>query len=99
MSITKGNNRVLLVEADDSIQRIIAYHLKKAGFHDFTYAYAINESAAKKLIEMQTPIQYIADNLLAHASTKGLIEAYTAWPKVFLHDEGPGGQARPSYIR
>jgi len=32
VSITKGNNRVLLVEADDSIQRIVAYHLKKAGF-------------------------------------------------------------------
>lgn len=32
VSIAKGNNRVLLVEADDSIQRIIAYHLKKAGF-------------------------------------------------------------------
>jgi two-component system response regulator HydG len=32
VSITKGNNRILLVEADDSIQRIIAYHLKKAGF-------------------------------------------------------------------
>ena len=32
MSIAKGNNRVLLVEADDSIQRIVAYHLKKAGF-------------------------------------------------------------------
>jgi two-component system, NtrC family, response regulator HydG len=32
MSIAKGNHRVLLVEADDSIQRIVAYHLKKAGF-------------------------------------------------------------------
>jgi DNA-binding NtrC family response regulator len=32
VSIAKGNNRVLLVEADDSIQRIVAYHLKKAGF-------------------------------------------------------------------
>ena len=32
MSIPKGNNRVLLVEADDSIQRIVAYHLKKSGF-------------------------------------------------------------------
>jgi two-component system, NtrC family, response regulator HydG len=28
----KRNNKVLLAEADDSIQRIIAYHLKKAGF-------------------------------------------------------------------
>lgn len=32
MSGAKGNNRVLLIEADDSIQRIVAYHLKKAGF-------------------------------------------------------------------
>lgn len=32
MSGAKGNNRVLLVEADDSVQRIVAYHLKKAGF-------------------------------------------------------------------
>ena len=32
MSTAKGNNRVLLVEADDSIQRIVAYHLKKSGF-------------------------------------------------------------------
>lgn len=32
MSLVRENNRVLLVEADDSIQRIVAYHLKKAGF-------------------------------------------------------------------
>ena len=74
-------------------------HLRKAGFHDFTYAYSISAAAAEKMIRMQTPIQYIADNLLAHAATEEVVEAYTAWPKVFLHDEGPDGQARPSYIR
>ncbi len=79
--------------------RPFSRHLKKAGFHDFTYAYAVSAAGASKLIEMQTPIQYIADNLLAHAATEETVKAFTAWPKVFLHDEGQDGQARPSYIR
>lgn len=74
-------------------------HLKKAGFHDYTYAYAITSSGAKKLLQMQTPIQYIADNLLAHASTKGIINGYITWPQVFLHDSLPDGTHRDSYIR
>ncbi len=74
-------------------------HLKKAGFHDYTYAYAINKSGAEKLIKMQTPIQYIADNLLAHASTNEILHSYIVWPQCFLHDSLPDGTARDSYIR
>jgi glycosyl transferase, family 25 len=74
-------------------------HLKKAGFHDYTYAYAINRSGAEKLIEMQSPIQYIADNLLAHAATKGIVNSYITWPQVFLHDSLPDGKQRDSFIR
>ncbi len=74
-------------------------NLKKAGFHDYTYAYAINRSAAEKLIEMQTPIQYIADNLLAHAATTGIVNSYIVYPAVFLHDSLPDGTHRDSYIR
>ena len=74
-------------------------HLKKAGFHDYTYAYAINSSGAKKLLKMQTPIQYIADNLLAHAATNGIVKSYITWPPVFLHDSLPDGKHRDSYIR
>jgi glycosyl transferase family 25 len=33
----------------------LSHHILKAGFHDFTFAYAINRIGAKKLIEMQTP--------------------------------------------
>lgn len=73
--------------------------LKKAGFHDFTFAYAINSNAAKKLIQMQTPIQYIADNLLAYASSTNVLEAYIAYPAVFLHDAQSDGTPRSSYIR
>ena len=32
MTAAVENNRVLLVESDDSIQRIVSYHLKKAGY-------------------------------------------------------------------
>jgi len=74
-------------------------HLKKAGFHDYTYAYAINRTAAGKLVEMQTPIQYIADNLLAHAATDEILAGYIVWPPVFLHDSLPDGTNRESYIR
>ena len=74
-------------------------HLKKAGFHDYTYAYAINRLAAEKLVNMQTPLQYIADNLLAHATTKKVLGGYIVWPQVFLHDTLPDGTPGDSYIR
>jgi glycosyl transferase family 25 len=76
--------------------RPFSAHLKRAGFHDYTYAYAITKTAAEKLIPLQTPIQYVADNLLAHAATKEIINAYITWPKIFLHDDSATGD---SYIR
>jgi glycosyl transferase family 25 len=74
-------------------------HIKHAGFHDYTYAYAISRSGARKLIDMQTPVQYIADNLLAHAATREIINAYIVSPPVFLHDNLVDGTHRDSYIR
>ena len=79
--------------------RKFSAHLKKAGFHDYTYCYAVNRSGAEKLLQMQTPIQYIADNLLAHAVTKEILKGYITWPQVFLHDSLPDGTHRDSYIR
>ncbi|MFM7611613.1 MAG: glycosyltransferase family 25 protein [Alphaproteobacteria bacterium] len=95
LGMLKWNHRIIR----NLYARTYSTHLRRAGFHDFTYAYAITDAAATKLIDMQTPIQYIADNLLAHAATGEVVEAYTVYPKAFLHDEGPEGQARPSYIR
>jgi glycosyl transferase, family 25 len=74
-------------------------HLKKAGFHDYTYAYGITKTAVEKLIQMQTPIQYIADNLLAHAITNNILSGYIVYPAAMLHDILPDGTARDSYIR
>jgi glycosyl transferase, family 25 len=73
--------------------------LKMAGFHDYTYAYAIDRLGAEKLLQMQMPIQYIADNLLAHAATTGKVNGYITYPGVFLHDSLPDGTHRDSYIR
>jgi glycosyl transferase family 25 len=74
-------------------------HLKIAGFHDYTYAYGLTRSGAEKLTAMQTPVQYIADNLLAHAATNEIVKGYIVWPRVFLHDSLPDGKTRESYIR
>jgi glycosyl transferase family 25 len=79
--------------------RPFSVQLKKAGFHDYTYAYAVSAAGAKKLAQMQAPIQYIADNLLAHAGAGGLLNAYIAWPAVFLHDSPLDGTKPDSYIR
>ena len=76
-----------------------ANHLKKAGFHDFAHAYAITRSGAEKFLQMQTPIQYIADNLLAYASTRDIVNGYIVYPAAILHDNLPNGTPRDSYIR
>ncbi len=84
---------------NNTFARTFSSNLKRAGFHDSTYAYAISKSAAEKLQQMQTPIQYIADNLLAHAITKKIVSGYIVYPAVILHDNLPDGTPRDSYIR
>lgn len=79
--------------------RPFSKHLKIAGFHDYTYAYGITKGGAEKLLAMQTPIQYIADNLLGFASTQQTLHAYITYPAVFLHDNLADGTHRDSYIR
>ena len=58
-------------------------HLKKAGFHDCTHAYAITLQAAKKLVAAQTPLVYRADDLLSHTILKGELNAFVTAPKFF----------------
>ncbi|MFZ1306161.1 MAG: glycosyltransferase family 25 protein [Ferruginibacter sp.] len=58
-------------------------HLKKAGFHDCTHAYAISLEAAKKLLAAQTPVVYRADDLLSATVMKGALQAFVTEPKFF----------------
>ncbi|MDB5190734.1 MAG: glycosyl transferase family 25 [Segetibacter sp.] len=61
-------------------------HLFLAGFHELTSAYAITQTAAKKLIELQTPVAFVADDLLAHACSNLIIYGFASCPKVFLQE-------------
>ncbi len=58
-------------------------HLKKAGFHDCTHAYAVTLEAAKKLLAAQTPVVYRADDLLSATILKGELKAFVTEPKFF----------------
>ena len=58
-------------------------HWKTAGYHDFADAYAITGEAARKLVELQTPLCVVADNLLANAVTKEHLKGYISVPKLF----------------
>ena len=58
-------------------------HLKKAGFHDCTHAYAVTLSAAEKLLKVHTPVVYRADDLLSATILKGDLNAFITVPKFF----------------
>lgn len=73
-------------------------HLKKAGFHDCTHAYAVSLSGAKKLLEAQTPVVYRADDLLSATIMKGELKAFVTEPKFFdqeiFHNASIGSEIR-----
>ena len=60
----------------------VSEHLATAGYHDCTHAYGLTLAAAQKLVRVQQPISYVADNLLAHAVTGGLVKGYITLPKI-----------------
>jgi glycosyl transferase family 25 len=61
----------------------LSQHIKIAGFHDCTHAYAITLPAARVLLKMQQPVIYNPDNLLAIAAATGKINAYVSNHKLF----------------
>jgi glycosyl transferase family 25 len=63
--------------------REVNRYWKTAGHHDFSDAYAITGEAAGKLLELQTPLSFVADNLLANAVTREHLKGYIAVPKLF----------------
>jgi len=61
-------------------------HLRIAGYHDFGSAYALTLGAAKKLVDLQTPIAYWSDHLLAYACSNKILKAYITVPKLFIQE-------------
>lgn len=83
LGVLKWNHRII----SNLYPRPYSKYLKKAGFHDGTYSYAISANAAKILLKKQTPISFLADNLLAYAITDDLLNAFITCPKLINHEE------------
>lgn len=71
------------IMVNNMLPKIYSRHLKKAGFHDCTHAYALTLEAAKKLFEAQVPVAYRADDLLSNMNMKGQIKTFVTTPKFF----------------
>ena len=80
------------------LPRPFSAHLRKAGFHDCTHAYAISQAAAKKLAFAQTPVVYRADDLLSATILKGELNAFITDPKFFdqeiFHNASTGSEIK-----
>ncbi|HUC82747.1 MAG TPA: glycosyltransferase family 25 protein, partial [Flavisolibacter sp.] len=75
----------------------VSEHIYRAGYHDCIHAYAITQSAAEKMLALQQPISFIADNLPAHAATNGLVKGYVVLPKL-IHQQYQVGKSDYSYL-
>ncbi len=73
-------------------------HLKKAGYHDCTHAYAITGTTVAHLISKQTPVVFNADTLLSDVILKGEIKAFVTVPKLFIQENDLDPQ-HPSIIK
>jgi hypothetical protein len=71
-------------------------HLRRAGKHHGTHAYAVSLSGAKHLLEAQTPVASNADQLLIRLCIGGEIVAFVTEPKLFDQESTLGSTG--SYI-
>jgi glycosyl transferase family 25 len=78
-----GGMKWTLTMVKHLLPKSYSQHLKKAGFHDCTHAYALTLEAAKKLLPLQSPVVYRADDLLSATIMKGNLNAFVTVPKFF----------------
>jgi len=83
LGLMKWNN----VMVDNMLPKPFSKHLRLAGFHDCTHAYAVSYEGAKKLLEFQTPIAFNADDLLSDTVMKGHLNAFITVPKFFDQEQ------------
>ena len=58
-------------------------HLRRAGLHHCAHAYAVSLAGARKLLELQTPVAWVADQLLVHAVLAAKVKAFVTEPQFF----------------
>jgi glycosyl transferase family 25 len=58
-------------------------NLRRAGYHNGTYAYAVSLSGARKLLDAQTPLAHVADHAFVYQVLSGALRAFVTVPKLF----------------
>ena len=81
-------------EASRMLPAPYSTHLRRAGLHDQTHAYALTPSAAERLLRYQEPIALAVDTGITRVILRGEIEAYVAEPKAF-HQSAVESYVRP----
>lgn len=76
----------------------VSKHIYTAGYHDCTHAYGLTLSGAQKLAQLQSPIAFVADNLLAHAVTNNIVKGYIVQPKIINQQYQVSKTATYSYL-
>jgi glycosyl transferase family 25 len=80
---TVGLSRWRPGEALRLLPRDFSPHLRRAGRHMCTHAYAVSREGARKLLEAQSPVALSADQLITSLVLQGRLEAYAAHPALF----------------
>lgn len=70
-------------EALNLLPRPYSANLRRAGRHDYTHAYALTPSGARKLAASQRPVTLNVDSGITRLILRGELEAYVAHPKLF----------------
>lgn len=78
--------------------RRVNNYIQTAGYHEFTDAYCITPTAAKVLLDLQSPLCFIADMLLPYAATNGLVKSYISTPKLFAQTSTGEGRSSVSFV-
>lgn len=80
------------------LPRKFSKHLKRAGYHDCTHAYAISGTIAEKLVKRQQPVVFKADNLLSYLILNEEIRGFVVEPQFFSQENHLDPQ-HPSMIQ
>jgi glycosyl transferase family 25 len=75
-------------EAMNLLPRPYSANLRRAGLHDHTHAYALSRSAARKLLDFQSPVRLNVDTGIGRLVLRGELEAYVSEPKLFRQRGG-----------
>ncbi len=70
-------------------------HLRRAGLHACTHAYAVSLEGARKLAAAQTPVSLRADWLFSSLILQGKLSAFVAEPRLFDQEDV---LTAPSYV-